>query len=71
MFEQPTSPKVGHYCPGTDVPVLSDDELSTLSPDALIVWAWHIQPEIVRYLRGRGFKGELYTPFPELTRIDS
>ena len=60
-YEKPTSGKIGHFIPGTRIPILSDDEL-TKKLDKLPVLlnlAWHIETEIDGYLRQKGFKGKL------------
>jgi SAM-dependent methyltransferase len=65
VFEQPKSPKVGNYVPGTKIEIQSDDDLLELNPDVLIVWSWHIVDEIVKYLDSRGYRGEIWVPLPE------
>lgn len=65
LFEQPASPKVGNYVPGTKIEIVSDDLISELSPGVLIIWSWHIVEEIVKYLDALGYKGEIWVPLPE------
>ena len=65
VFEQPKSPKVGNFVPGTMIQIHSDDELLALNPQVLIVWSWHIVEEIVRYLDLLGYRGEIWVPLPE------
>jgi SAM-dependent methyltransferase len=65
VFEQPKSPKVGNYVPGTKIEIHSDDDLLELNPDVLIIWSWHIVDEIVKYLDSLGYKGEIWVPLPE------
>ena len=65
IFEQPSSPKLGNYVPGTQIQVLSDDELLSHNPEVVIVWSWHIIEEIVHYLDGLGYRGEIWIPLPE------
>ena len=57
IFEQPTSPKVGHYVPGTKIPILAEKDLNEY--DVLINFAWHIDKEISAYLKRQGFDGEV------------
>lgn len=60
VYEKPGSPKIGHYVPGTRIPILSDDDFSAPSHKApLVNMAWHIAREIEGYLRGRGFAGPI------------
>jgi SAM-dependent methyltransferase len=65
VFEQPKSPKVGNYIPGTRIEIQSDDILLDEKPEVLIVWSWHIVDEIVGYLDLLGFRGEIWVPLPE------
>jgi hypothetical protein len=65
VFEQPNSPKVGNYIPGTKIEVHADDEISAIEPEVLVVWAWHIVDEIVNYLDSLGYRGEIWVPLPE------
>lgn len=61
VYEHPNSPKIGHYVPGTRIPIRSDEELlNSLSETKVILnLAWHIPIEIENYLRGSGFSGRL------------
>jgi len=60
VHEKPGSPKIGHYVPGTRIPILSDDDFSPAAHTAPIVnMAWHIATEIEGYMRGRGFAGPI------------
>lgn len=61
IYEQPTSPKIGHYVPGTDIPIRSDLELfSQISSTKVIInFAWHIPIEIKRYLSENQYEGEI------------
>jgi SAM-dependent methyltransferase len=57
VYEQPTSPKIGHYVPGTRIPIRSDDAFDAMDESPVLNLAWHIHAEIERYLRQRGFRG--------------
>ena len=60
IYEKPASGKIGHYVPGTRIPILSDDAFDAASTEGPMVnMAWHIAPEIETYMRGRGYRGEL------------
>lgn len=59
VYEKPGSMKIGHYVPGTRVPILSDDVLFA-HPDKskpLLNLAWHIPQEIRGYLAQHGYTG--------------
>jgi hypothetical protein len=61
VHERPGSLKIGHYLPGTRIPIVSDDELLAGGPmpPVILNLAWHISPEISEYLRKIGFQGEI------------
>lgn len=61
VYEKPGSLKVGHYVPGTRIPIRSDDELFARfgTIDVLLNLAWHIPVEIENYLRQHGYKGRI------------
>lgn len=61
VYEQPGSLKVGHYLPGTRIPICSDDDLFAL-PDQtlpLLNLAWHIPKEIRHYLTENKYEGKV------------
>jgi SAM-dependent methyltransferase len=61
VHEKPGSMKIGHYLPGTRIPIVSDDELIAL-PDKnkpLLNMAWHISKEIRGYLTKAGYTGQI------------
>jgi SAM-dependent methyltransferase len=60
VHEKPGSGKIGHFIPGTRIPILSDDAFPAASrARPLINMAWHIADEIESYLRGSGFTGDI------------
>jgi SAM-dependent methyltransferase len=61
VYEKPGSLKVGHYLPGTRIPIRSDEELFTRfgRTEAILNLAWHIPREIESYLRNAGYRGRL------------
>ena len=59
VYEKPGSLKIGHYVPGTRIPICSDDALFAL-PDKtqpLLNLAWHIPIEIRNYINEHGYTG--------------
>ncbi len=61
VYEKPGSLKIGHYLPGTRIPILSDEELFA-APDKtkpLLNLAWHIPKEIHAYLQEHGCTGPI------------
>lgn len=61
VYEKPGSLKIGHYLPGTRIPICSDEELFALSDQSLplLNLAWHIPKEIRNYLAEHGYTGEV------------
>jgi hypothetical protein len=61
VYEKPGSLKIGHYLPGTRIPILSDDELFMLADQTLplLNLAWHIPQEIRNYLTAHGYAGQI------------
>jgi hypothetical protein len=59
VHEKPGSMKIGHYLPGTRIPIGSDDDLfkAPRGTSPLLNLAWHIPVEIRGYLRDHGFDG--------------
>lgn len=61
VYEKPGSLKIGHYLPGTRIPICSDEDLFALPDQALplINLAWHIPQEIRNYLTAHGYAGQI------------
>lgn len=61
VYEKPGSMKIGHYLPGTRIPIVSDDDLAILGDLSrpLLNMAWHITAEIRRYMASRGHTGPI------------
>jgi D-mycarose 3-C-methyltransferase len=61
VYEKPGSLKVGHYLPGTRIPIRSDEELFGRlgATKVLLNLAWHIPTEIEAYLTQHGYAGRL------------
>jgi SAM-dependent methyltransferase len=59
VHEKPGSLKIGHYLPGTRIPIRSDDELFARADkdSPLLNMAWHIPAEIRAYLKEHGWRG--------------
>jgi hypothetical protein len=59
VYEKPGSLKIGHYVPGTRIPICSDEALFALPKPTrpLLNLAWHIPREIRNYLTEHGYNG--------------
>lgn len=59
VYEVPRSKKIGHYVPGTRIPIVSDDDFPWEHYDGPVLnMAWHIPDEIAERWRGRGYTGD-------------
>jgi hypothetical protein len=65
VCEVPGSDKIGHYIPGTRIPVVDEARLFEEQRDA-ILFSWHLADVIVPKLRERGYTGEIILPLPTL-----
>ncbi|MDA2928582.1 class I SAM-dependent methyltransferase [Acidobacteria bacterium AH-259-O06] len=61
VYEKPGSLKIGHYVPGTRIPICSDEDLFNLpnKTQPLLNLAWHIPREIRSYLTEHGYTGPI------------
>ena len=61
VYEKPNSMKIGHYVPGTKIPIKSDKLLiKKLKKEKVILnLAWHISGEIKKYLKKKNFNGKI------------
>lgn len=61
MYEKPGSLKVGHYVPGTRIPIYSDETFFSENDKTqpILNLAWHIPTEIRKYLSDHGQKGPI------------
>jgi SAM-dependent methyltransferase len=60
VYEKPQSDKIGHYVPGTRIPILSDELILKDHPagSPILNLAWHIAQEIQGYMQKQGYKGQ-------------
>jgi SAM-dependent methyltransferase len=58
VYEKPASGKIGHYVPGTRIPIKSDAEMPK-DADPILNLAWHISAEIGTYLKAQGYNGRI------------
>ena len=61
VHEKIGSLKVGHYLPGTRIPIVSDQPLYDLEDKSkpILNLAWHISKEIQSYLKSHDYTGEI------------
>jgi hypothetical protein len=60
IYEKPQSGKIGHYAPGTRIPIVSDENILIDRPHGspILNLAWHIGDEIKAYMDQMGYQGE-------------
>ena len=69
IYEQPSSNKINHYAPGTDVKILSSKTLLKNKPDIMIILAWHMFDEIKNKWKNKGLKNTKFIkPLPFLRK---
>ncbi len=64
VLEVNGSYKIGHYIPGTKIPIFNEKILTKNKPDYLIIFSWHIARELKINLRKNGYKGKFIIPLP-------
>jgi len=64
ICEVNNSYKVGHYMPGTNIPVVSEKIIFKKKPEYLLLLSWHISKELINSLRKKGYKGKFIVPLP-------
>ena len=59
VYEKPQSDKIGHYVPGTRIPILSDSSILSDHTEGspILNLAWHINQEIIKYMHMKGYNG--------------
>ncbi len=67
ILEKPGSKKIGHYVPGTKIKIEEDDNFNKY--DIIINFSWHINNEIVSYLRKIGYRNRIFSILPKLEEI--
>jgi hypothetical protein len=63
------SDKIGHYIPGTRIPVVDESRLFEEQPPRAMLFSWHLADVIVPKLRERGYRGEILVPLPTLRNV--
>ena len=67
IFEQSGSKKIGHYVPGTKIIIKGDDDINNY--DVVVNFAWHINEEIIAYLKTTDFEKDIYTILPSFKKL--
>ena len=65
VLEVQGSRKIGHYIPGTRIPVRDESKLFEDQPEYALLLSWHIADELVGILRKKGYRGSFIVPLPK------
>ena len=66
ICEVKNSYKVGHYMPGTNIPVVSEKIIFKKKPDYLLMLSWHIAKDLIKIFKKKGYKGKFIIPLPKV-----
>ena len=64
VLEIKGSYKIGHYIPGTKIPIFEEKKLFFNQPEYIILFSWHIKDELKKNLKRKGYKGKFIIPLP-------
>ncbi len=59
------SHKIGHYLPGTRIPIVDEKIIFQSKPDYLILFSWHISKELIKIFKKKGYEGKFIIPLPK------
>ena len=66
VCEVNNSYKIGHYMPGTNIPVVSENIIFKKKPDDLLLLSWHISKELINNLKKKVIRANLSSLFQSL-----
>ena len=61
--------KHGKYSPGVNIPIMSPEDVLGLGPQAIVLFAFNFEGEILQFLTAAGWHGEVVVPFPGDPRV--
>lgn len=61
--------KHSKYSPGINIPIKSPETTLDMQPDAILLFAFNFEDEILDYLKGAGWSGVVVVPFPGDPRV--
>lgn len=70
VCEVSSSEKIGTFIPGTNIPVVDEEELFKDQPPYALLLSWHLADDLITKLREKGYKGKFIIPLPEARIID-
>jgi hypothetical protein len=69
VCEVADSDKIGHFVPGSRIPIIDEARLFDEQPERVVLFAWHL-PDLAFKLRERGYHGEIIVPLPQVRRLE-
>lgn len=64
VCEIPGSEKIGKMMPGTRIPVVPEQKLIDDQPEFALLFAWHLQHDLIPKLTRMGYQGRFIIPLP-------
>lgn len=61
--------KFGRLTPGTNIPIISEQEASIINPDYYLVGPWHFKENILNRFKETNYQGKFIFPLPMLNII--
>ena len=65
IYEVKGSKKIGMYVPGTKIKIIEEKISKLKNYNYLLIFSWHIQKDIIKVLRKKGYKGKFIVPLPK------
>ena len=53
------------YLPGTKIKIIEEKIKNLKKYQYLLIFSWHIQKDIIKVLRKKGYKGKFIIPLPK------
>ncbi len=71
VAENPVSPKIGMYVPGSLIPIVANTILLKEQPDYILILAYNYADIIVKQLKSKGITSDFIIPLPDFRIIKS
>jgi ABC-type Fe3+-citrate transport system substrate-binding protein len=71
MIGEINADKFGHFTPGTNIPIVSEEEVFEFNPDVLMILPWHFRATFLKkteFFRSKG--GRVLFPLPEIEFVE-
>ena len=63
--------KLGHFTPGTNIPIISEEEVFKYNPDILLILPWHFRETFIKKtVKFRQNGGKVLFPLPNIEFVD-